>query len=363
MTTRIELAAELETIDKQNKVISRIVWSTAGLVMIFGIPIVYQFLTEHGVPGEIAWMLSVASDGALCVGLVGTPVLASYNIAAGWIGTLRWVAGFLTWGLQSAGSWFKPEGIDGVGVLAHSAGPVLLFFVVEGASYFQRKMGHVSTSKRLALEAMERKKVEEKSDLEALRRQLSTAESGRSEALRRVELVESQAASAASRRAAEEASAAERMATLEGQVRVAEEKSEALQDDLRRTVEALRKEHAEALRALRNKHREEPAEPSVIRLSDHRRPSGAVPPKTSGGASKASSGGRGGGLLEGRFSDEAAVQALLEYEGDLTKRWTQTEIVGLLRVGFSRAPRLVEAVTAEQLRRAPEGSSGAEATG
>lgn len=374
VTTHIELAGELETINKQHKVITRIVWGTAALVMIFGIPIVFRFLTDHDVPGQIAWMLSIASDGALCVGLVGTPVLAAYGIPAGWIGTLRWVAGFLTWALQSAGSWFKPEGIDGVGVLAHSAGPVLLFFVVEGAAYFQRRMGHVSTAKRLELEGMDRQQQEEKSALEDLRRRLVTAEAERVEALRRAQQWESEKASAEALRELEGSSAEERRAVLEGQLRAAEEKTEALSDDLRRTVEALRQEHAEALRALRSKHREELAEASVTRLSDRRRPSGGGSPKSSGGVSggvskfsggvsKGTSEVPSGGLLEGKFSDEAAVQALLEYDGDLSKEWKPSEVVTLLKVGWGRAPRLVEAVSAEQIRRASGGTSAAEAAG
>lgn len=361
VTTRIELAAELETIHKQHKVISRIVWGTAALVMIFGVPIVFEFLTQHGVPGEIAWILSIASDGGLCVGLVGTPVLATYEIPAGWIGTLRWVAGFLTWGLQTAGSWFRPEGADGVGVLAHSAGPVLLFFVVEGASYFQRKMSHVSSTKRLELEALDRQKQDEKSALEDLRRRLAAAEAARSEALRRVKVMESETASIASLRESEGASAEQWRSSLEDQLRSAEAAVEALREEARRETEALRAQHAEALRTLRLKHREELAEASVIKLSDRRRPSGGAPsggsgggtPKAIGGASKPST----GAASNGRLSDEAAVQRLLEHDGNLSKQWRQSEIVKLLGVGYSRAPRLAEAVSEEQLRRA----SGAEA--
>lgn len=365
VTTRIELAAELETIHKQHKVISRIVWGTAALVMIFGVPIVFEFLTQHGVPGEIAWILSIASDGGLCVGLVGTPVLATYEIPAGWIGTLRWVAGFLTWGLQTAGSWFQPEGIDGVGVLAHSAGPVLLFFVVEGASYFQRKMSHVSSTKRLELESLDRRKQDEKTAVEDLRRRVAAAEAERSEALRRLETVESETASVISLRESEGASAEQRRASLEGQLRSAQTAVEALRGEARRESEALRREHAEALQVLRRKHREELAEASVIKLSDRRRPSGSAPSGPSGGGTPKAIGGTskpaGGGGSDGRLSDEDAVQKLLERDGDLSKEWKQSEIVKLLKVGYSRAPRLVEAVSAEQIRRSSGGSSGAEA--
>ncbi|MEU0078491.1 hypothetical protein ABZY58_11395 [Micromonospora tulbaghiae] len=137
------LTEDLESLRRTARVVSTLAWGVAGTIMIYGIPIVYRFLVHHDVPKQTAWLLSLAVDGALAVGLIATPILARYDIKGGWIGALRWIAGFATWALNTSESWIKPGGPDLGGVFSHSWGPLMMFFAVEGAAYFQRKIAEV----------------------------------------------------------------------------------------------------------------------------------------------------------------------------------------------------------------------------
>jgi hypothetical protein len=126
-------------------------------------------------------------------------------------------------------------------------------------------------------------------------------------------------------------------------------------DELRsafpRQAEALRAEHAEELRRLAEQHADElaavRAEAATTKLDDYRR---KPPAATSGRTSKTPP--------KQRLSDEEAVQALLEHDGDPTRKWTQSDIVAAIGVGWGRAPRLLDALTEELQRRASEDASG-----
>lgn len=320
MTSRQHLEAELEQIQKKSGWITFIVWSVAVLVMVFGIPIVYELLTQHDVPGEIAWLLSIASDGALIVGLVATPVLAIYGVPAGWIGTLRWIAGFITWGLQTLGPFTQNGGPDVIGVITHSAGPVLLFFVVEGASYFQRRMGEVITTKRRELEALEKVDRDDKAHRADITNRLAAA-------LRDLETANRDVTELTNRLAAVTAEfEAYRVTAV-----LTAERQEAEIGSLRTTIteqaERLTAERDEALREANRRYREKLAEAKTVSLTDYRNRTG----------------GKGGDAAAGKavISDEAAVQMMLDEQDDPGFEWSKNAVRGLTGVGLNRAERLI----------------------
>lgn len=321
MTSRQHLEHELESIGKKSGWITFIVWAVAALVMIFGIPIVYELLTAHDVPAGIAWLLSIASDGALIVGLVATPVLATYSVPSGWIGTLRWIAGFITWGLQTLGPFTVKDGPDWIGVLTHSAGPVLLFFVVEGASYFQRRMGEVITGKRRELEALEKADRDERASRADVEARLGTT------------LAELNAARAETRELTERLNATvEHADTDKVTATLTVERLEAELGEERRAraadVERLTVAAGEAIRDLKAKHKVALAEASTVNLKNYRdkHPD------------------RAGQPLAGKpaMSDEAAVQAMLDAHDDPEFEWSKNAVRTLTGVGFARAERLIE---------------------
>ena len=374
MNSREHLSQDLDTLIKRTKQIGYVAWAVAILVMVFGTPIVFDFLTDHQIPGEVAWMLSLAADGALIVGLIATPVLAQLGVPAGWVGTLRYVTGFSTWALQTAGSWTAKDGPDGVGIAAHSFGPILLFFAVEAASSFQRKVGTALTDKARELEAAEQKDADRRAhlaeleaNLRAARAEVSALTSERDGALQENERLTAELASVA------HASTSE-TATLRTSMKALEEEKERLRDtyevrlraaanraaeDLRKAEEARVEEVQRLKRDASEKLRQVRAEASVPHLSDRRR-------DKAGGVS-------GGGNLKpsnrARFNDEEAVQRLLETPSDPARNlpsgdvreWSQQAIVDTLGVGWTRAPRLLEAVTEEQARRRSEGAAGGKA--
>lgn len=321
MTSREQLAAELESVRKAQRTISTCVWGVAVIVMVYGIPIVYDLLTKHDVPGQIAWLLSIAADGALVVGLVATPVLARYNVPAGWIGTLRWVAGLTTWALQTAGPFTKPTGPDWLGVATHSAGPVLLFFVVEGAAYFQRRMGEVVSAKQLALTAAERTEADRRRQSADLAEQLRRVTAERAEALSRADHL------------------AQQLETLTAENDSRTLTAEREIEGLRAATETLRSQHAERVSALTAKHREElarlRAETKTVSLTDYRQSharKGAAPK----GSEK---------QTRVTLSDEDAVQMLLEHNSDRAFEWSQAEARRVTGVGFGRIPRILSALS------------------
>ncbi|WP_371409713.1 hypothetical protein OHA01_26475 [Micromonospora zamorensis] len=202
--------AELDSLRRSAKVINVLAWGVVALIMAYGTPIVFHYLTGHGVPAETAWMLSIATDGALAVGLVATPVLAQHGIKAGWVGALRWIAGLATWALNTSDSWSHEGGPDIAGVISHSWGPLLMFAAVEGAAYFSRKIAEVIRNK----EAEATKRVDDLAEFrtraeDADRKRAAAEAALRAEERTRAEAEERAEAEAAGRKRAEERAAVE----------------------------------------------------------------------------------------------------------------------------------------------------------
>lgn len=308
-------AAELDSIRRTYRVVSICVWLIAAAVMVYGVPIVYTLLVAHDIPKGIAWLLSLIVDAALIVGLVATPMLARYNIAARWVGALRWVSGGMTWFLQTAGSWFKDEGPDYMGVAIHSAGPLLLFFVVEAASYFQRKMSSKIAELEADVRQDEARLAAERAEMQSLRQRLAEviAERGDVDAVRLT--VEEQAATIEALRVDVEAAERRRV------------------EDLTALTERLTAEHVETVRALKERHtvalQRAKAEGSTVNLNEYRR----------------THNGKGSTVTPGRtaMSDEEAVQAMLAVSRDPGYEWSQNAVRTLTGAGFTRAKNLIAA--------------------
>ncbi|GAA4224240.1 hypothetical protein FHR32_002895 [Streptosporangium album] len=145
--TRAEVLAELEGLQRTSRNVNRAVWGVAVGVMVYGAGNVTGLLIAHGVHPAIAWMLSPMVDLGLIVALMGGRALDRYGVRAGWLTMLRWTAGLMTWSLNIAGPALAPGGVDTVGVLIHSCGPVLLLVVAEAAASVQR--GIAATTDRL----------------------------------------------------------------------------------------------------------------------------------------------------------------------------------------------------------------------
>ena len=335
MNSRDHLSQDLETLIKRTKQIGYVAWAVAILVMVFGTPIVFDFLTDHDIPGSVAWMLSLAADGALIVGLIATPVLAQLGVPAGWVGTLRYVAGFSTWALQSAGSWFHQGGVDGVGVAAHSVGPILLFFAVEAASSFQRKVAEALTGKARELERVEQRDADQRahlaeveSNLRALTAELETANRKAADLANQLDAVYAD-------RDGERSTAtltAERYEKEIGELRLAlSADRERLTGERDEAVRRLTAEHEEATRKLKERHREA--------LTAARTDSGAV----SLTAYRNRATGKAAPALTGKpvLSDEAAVQMMLDAHDDPDFEWSQNAVRTLTGVGLDRAKKLI----------------------
>jgi hypothetical protein len=331
VNSREHLAADLDRLVKRSRWVGYFAWTVAVIVMVYGTPIVYEFLVGHGIPGEVAWLLSLAADAALIVGLIATPVLAELDEPAGWVGTLRWVAGFITWGLQTAGSWTATGGPDMVGVLSHTAGPVLLFFAVEAASSFQRKVAAKLTEKTRQLASAEQKDA----DVRAHRAEVDAK-------------LRSTAAELTAARA-ENQSLTERLTA-------ATNNTDAVKAEIDRTVErleaeigALRKQitdqaekhtadKAEALRAQKERLTKDRAEKGTVSLSAYRKDRTA---KTSPQPTNRPA-----------MSDEEAVQAMFDKHSDPEHTWSQNSVRTLTGAGFGRIPNLITAWRERALREA-----------
>lgn len=335
MNSREHLGADIDTITSRSKLITWIVWSVAVFVMVYGTPIVYEFLTAHDVPGGIAWMLSIAADGGLCVGLVATPVLAAHGVPAGWVGTLRWVAGFITWALQTAGSWTHPGGVDGVGVAAHTAGPVLLFFVVEAASYFQRKIGEVIVRKQRELAAAEKVDGDRRAHLAETEAALRTAKAELTAARAEIttlgeRLTDNEAHRADDRHTA--ALTAERQAAeIAGLRKAFTEQSVKHTEELAKLERDIKAKYSEKFAKLQ-------AENGTVNLNRYRkdRTGAGSPPPTNRPA----------------MSDEDAVQAMYAKHSDPDHEWSQNSVRTLTGAGFGRIPNLITAWREYALREA-----------
>lgn len=331
MNSREHLAADLETLQKRTKQIGAVAWIVAILVMIFGTPIVFEFLTAHDIPGEVAWMLSLAADGALIVGLIATPVLAQLEVPAGWVGTLRYVAGFSTWALQTAGSWTADGGVDGIGVVAHSFGPALLFFAVEAASSFQRKVAAALTEKARHLEDVEQRDADRRAHLAeveaavtARTAELSTAQAEVARLTDRIAALEQTGDTART----EATLTAERYEAEIGSLRKAltDEKTGRADDAVRHQAdkdEALQ----EANRLYREKLTAARAEAGAVSLTAYRnKRTGEPTAKPTGKA---------------ELTDEAAVQMMLTAHDNPGYEWSKNGVRTLTGVGLGRAEKLI----------------------
>lgn len=320
MTSREKLAAELESVRRESRIISICVWSVAVGVMIYGVGNVYGLLTDHAVPAGIAWLLSPMVDAGLCVGLVATRGLTRYGVSAGWVGALRWITAGMTWGLNIASPLTAERGPDGLGVFIHSAGPLLLFIVVEAAAAYQQKIGQVIGDKQASLDAIER---DEQAD-RAHRAELTAA-------VRRLQAERDEAVAEAQR--------------LGGDLDAVGAETEALTLSARQEIDALRTEaerqrtrHTETVSALTAKHREElarlRAEMKTVSLTDYRQTHSrrGTAPKAAEKQTRAT------------LSDEDAVQMLLEHNSDRAHEWSQAEARRVTGVGFSRLPRILSAL-------------------
>ncbi|MEV4081558.1 hypothetical protein ACGFJC_12990 [Nonomuraea fuscirosea] len=147
------VTAELEGLQRTSRNVHRAVWGVAIGVMIYGAGNVTGLLLDHGVHPAIAWMLSPMVDLGLVVALVGGKALDRYQVRAGWLAMLRWTAGLMTWSLNVAGPALRPDGVDGVGVLIHSCGPVLLLIVAEAAASVQRGIADAMAQLHREMEA------------------------------------------------------------------------------------------------------------------------------------------------------------------------------------------------------------------
>ncbi|MFF0378721.1 hypothetical protein [Actinoplanes missouriensis] len=324
MNSRQHLAEDLERLKKRTQQVGWVAWFVAIFVMIYGTPIVYGLATAHGIPAGVAWMLSLAADGALVVGLIATPVLAQLGVKAGWVGTLRWVSGGITWALQTASSWIAVNGPDWVGVGVHTAGPALLFFVVEAASYFQRKVSTAIETKARALAAAEQSDADRRTHLAetegALRARTAELTAARAE-------IESLAERLTA--IGQHADSTKTELALTGQRY--ENEIASLRQALTDQRNTLTAEHDETVRRLREKHREAltaaRAETKTVSLTAYRN-------RAAGGTRSAATG-------KAELSDEDAVQMMLTAHADPNHEWSKNAVRTLTGVGLNRAPKLI----------------------
>lgn len=357
MNSREHLATDIDRIARSFRIVSWVVWSVAAFVMIYGIPVAFRPLVDHGVPAGVAWMPSLAADAAMCIALFAAPILATNGVNSGWIGVLRWGGGLITWALQTTGSWTAEGGPDMVGVGLHSLPPLLLFLVAEGAAYFVRKMSAVLEAKRRQLASAEQKDADQRArraeleaDLRASKAEIAALTSERETHLHEIDRLTAEVTSATAAGTSTETSLRQEITRLR-------ETNEALRADGDTRERDASEARAEEIRELKNEIRRLKAEASVPHLDARRR-------------------GRDGGANlkpsnRARFSDEEAVQRLLETPPDAAKNtpagdvreWSQKAIVETLGIGWGRAPRLLEAVTEAQQQRAAEDRSGDQAVG
>lgn len=134
------ITADIADLERTRRWINVAVWGIALGVMIYGAINVTALLIDHGVWVQVAWLLSVMIDLAMCVALMGDRVLHRYGRRDGWVTALRWLTAVMTLVLNTT----RPAlAHDWVGVGIHTAGPVLLMLVAEGASSFQRQLAAI----------------------------------------------------------------------------------------------------------------------------------------------------------------------------------------------------------------------------
>ncbi len=341
-TERAKLTAKIDATRRSITAVSWIVWTVAAVIAIYAIPIVYNLLVDHDVPPELAWLLSPAVDGALAVGIIATSVLARLNQPYGWVGAIRWVSGLTGWGLNTAGPWTHPGGVDWLGVLTHTAGPLILFVVVEGAAQFQHRAGK-------ALAAMEEQlaSLDLQGDRDRAERQEMTDRLRRLEAdLRAAEAREKQYAADAAAVKEEAAAEVERIRVeADAEVGILRQRAttaEAKTAQLAEELEAASNTHRAALAKVRAEAAEKialaRAEATVPRLSDRRTGS-------TGGGSKNKTAAPSGSGRRPAVPEEIAVQKCIAEHPEPNYPWTQQEIVNIVGCGWGRAPRLLDAIS------------------
>jgi hypothetical protein len=134
------VTADITDLERTRRWINVAVWGIALGVMIYGAINVTALLIDHGVWVQVAWLLSVMIDLTMCVALMGDRVLHRYGRRDGWVTALRWLTAVMTLVLNTT----RPAlAHDWVGVGIHTAGPVLLMLVAEGASSFQRQLATI----------------------------------------------------------------------------------------------------------------------------------------------------------------------------------------------------------------------------
>ncbi|GGM27476.1 hypothetical protein GCM10011608_10290 [Micromonospora sonchi] len=347
---------DLDRLRKTARIVNRLAWAVVVGIMVYGVPIVYGYLISHGIPKETAWMLSLIADGALAVGMVATPILAQYGVKAGWVGSLRWVAGFATWALNTAGSWFKEGGPDLGGVLSHTWGPLLMFFAVEAAAQFQRKIADVIRAKEASQKADDDRHRTATEQLRTATAELAEARATinqiTEDAIAKVQRAEAEAASIRTTTErqiadirAEAQSEVDRIRTeAEAEVGILRQRNadaEATIANLRAAAEHATAEHRATLAEVRAKAAEAvalaKAEARTTNISDYRTGGGR---KTSGGRNKTTT----AAPVRVSLSDEEAVQKCLAEHPEANYQWSQADIVKIVGCGWGRAPRLLEAI-------------------
>lgn len=365
---RAKLSAELASVQRAYRTITRLVWAVAIGVMAFGLGVVTDLLNDHNFPQQVAWLLSPVVDLGLVVGLFGTQLLARYGIPAGWIGALRWVSALLTWGLNTASSWTAVGGPDALGVVIHSVGPVILFFVAEAAAYFQNHMSKVIERTRHRLDTAEQDDRAERAERAAAKERIARLEADLAAAERREKETAEQVASLLSERDAERVGA-------ERAVTASEQEAMALRSKLAEQAERLSTEHAERLSRIRaeltaqiDRMAADHAERVERLQAEHDEKIAALKEKTRTNT------GRGGARSTAKtkpaddgesrsaapkLTDDEAVAAMLRAHPEPSYEWPSREVHRITGAGFGRIPKLI-AMVAEHHARETQTDSGGE---
>ncbi|GAA4439234.1 hypothetical protein [Phytohabitans houttuyneae] len=369
MTTsgdRDKLAAELASTRREAGVIQTCVWIVVGGVMIYGLVNVTGMLIDHKVPAEVAWMLSLLVETGLVLALVGTRALARHGVRAGWVGSLRWITAVMTWLLNIATPLTAGGGPDWIGVGIHSAGPVLLFWVVEAAASYQHKIGAVIADLQ--------RKVD---DVDAQRRSDRAERADMAERLRRLQ-TDLDAAERAAKEAAEHAATLEaeqesERAAADRAVTSAEQEAMALRSRLAEQAERLAAEQASTVARIQAEwaartdriaaeHARQVAElqaeqaAKIAALRDKAASAAARSGGRSGSKTKAADDGetRSGAP---KLTDDEAVAAMLRAHPEPGYEWKSREVHRITGAGFGRIPKLI-AIVAEHHARQTQTAGG-----
>lgn len=325
---RTKLAAELESVRRESRIINLCVWGVALGVMIYGAGNTYGLLAGHQVPAGIAWLLSPMVDSGLCVGLVATRGLTRYNIKAGWVGSLRWITALMTWGLNIAAPLTHLGGPDWLGVFIHSVGPVLLLVVVEAAAHYQHQIGKVIAGKQGRLDDAVTQVRSEQAERADLARQVEQLRVANATVTERADQLAEHIAAINAERDTERASALRA-------VHLAEQETERVAVAAKEQAERLRTDHAERLAALRSEQAERAGRSTPGRARQNGRTAGQGTRST---ASESKTNAP-------KLTDDEAIAAMLRAHRSADYEWTSREVHRITGAGFGRIPRLLAAIT------------------